>query len=181
MADRDTQTGPSREPDERERWEALRGLEAWIQIPMIMLSLVWLALVVSDLVWPDNQLFAIFGTIIWIIFILEFLLRLFLAPGKIAFLRANLLTVIELAVPAFRMLAVFRALRFLRFTRGLRVVRIVGTANRGMNALRVGLRKWGFGYVLAATILVEFLGAAGMMAFEKEALGEEGFRSFGDA
>ncbi|MFC0389344.1 potassium channel family protein, partial [Muricoccus vinaceus] len=54
-------------------------------------------------------------------------------------------------------------------------------ANRGMNALRAGLRRRGLGYVAALTALVSLLGAAGMYAFERAPEVEGGFSSFGDA
>jgi voltage-gated potassium channel len=172
-------------PEERhaaeERWTVLQGLDEWLRTPMIILSLVWLGLVIAELIWPGNEIFLVFGILIWIIFIAEFLLRLVIAPAKFEFLKNNLLTVIALILPAFRMLALFRALRFLRLVRGLRLVRIVSTANRGMNALRAGLGRTGLGYVFAATVLVALLGAAGMMAFENEAAGNQGFESYGEA
>jgi voltage-gated potassium channel len=48
----------------------------------------------------------------------------------------------------------------------MRLVRVVGTANRGMNALRSSMRRRGLGYVLALSVLITFLGAGGMLAFE---------------
>jgi voltage-gated potassium channel len=65
--------------------------------------------------------------------------------------------------------------------RSLRPVRIVGAANRSMNALRATLRRRQFGYVLGITALVIGLGAAGMFSFEPASEVEGGFSSFGDA
>lgn len=164
--------------DQIERMDALEQLDAWLQTPMIFLSFIWLLLLIIEFVWGDIRLFAIFGTIIWIVFIAEFLIRLTLAPGKAAFLRGNWFTVIALAVPAVRL---FRVFRIARAARGLRLVRVVGAANRGMNALRTSMGRRGLGYVLGATVLVAFLGAAGMLAFEPASEVEGGFKSYGDA
>jgi len=60
------------------------------------------------------------GTVIWAIFLLEFGLRLALAPDRLRFLRTNWLSVIALAAPAFRLVRGFRLLRFARAARGLR-------------------------------------------------------------
>jgi voltage-gated potassium channel len=122
--------------------------------------------------------FEILGTVIWIIFVAEFILRLVLAPDKMRFLRRNPITIVALLAPAFRF---FYVLRFLRFARGLRLVRIVGTANRGLNALRKSLGRRGLGYVIGATALVTVLGAAGMLAFEPAGEVEGGFSSYGEA
>ena len=111
-------------------------------------------------------------------FIAEFILRFVLAPRKLRFLRRNPITIIALVAPAFRF---FRALRLLRLARGLRLVRIVGTANRGLNAMRKSFGRRGLGYVLVTTALITVLGAAGMLAFEPSRQVEGGFTSYGDA
>lgn len=164
-----------------ERWNVLEDLDEWLRWPMVALSLAWLLIVVAELLWGESDLLSTFGTAIWIVFIAEFLLRLLLAPEKLAFIRRNWLTVLSLAVPALRM---FRALRFVRAARalrGARLVRIVGTANRSMKALRSTLRRRRFGYVLGLTALVIVLGAAGMLSFEPAGEVDGGFASYGDA
>ena len=170
-----------REDDQTERTDALEQLDDWLQTPMIFLSFVWLVLLIVEFVWGNIRLFEIFGTIIWIVFIAEFLVRLTLAPEKAAFLRGNWITVIALVVPAVRLLRVFRIFRVARAARGLRLLRVVGAANRGMNALRTSLGRRGLGYVLGATVVVALLGAAGMLAFEPAAEVEGGFKGYGDS
>ena len=156
---------PQVEPadDEQERWQVLTQLEGWLERPMLVLSFIWLTLVIIELIWTTSGVFELVGTIIWIVFIAEFLLRFALAPRKIRFLRHNPVTIIALVAPAFRFL---RVLRVLRLSRGLRLVRIVGTANRGLAALQKSFDRRGLGYVLATTALVILLGAGGMLAFE---------------
>ncbi|HET6469512.1 MAG TPA: ion transporter [Geminicoccaceae bacterium] len=168
-------------PTARERWRTLHQLEDWLETPMLVLSFVWLMLVLAELVIGTARILEVFGTAIWLVFIVEFALRLVLAPGKAAFVRRNWITLVALAVPALRM---FRALRFLqlaRAARGFRLVRIVGTANRTMNALRATMRRRGFGYALALTVLVTLLGAGGMLTFEPAREVEGGFTGFFDA
>lgn len=167
--------------DARERWAVLGQLEDWLETPMLVLSFVWLVIVVVELAFGGSQLLETFGTVIWIAFILEFALRLTLAPEKLGFLRRNWLTVIALVVPAFRLFRALRVLRAARALRGFRLVRIVGTANRGMNALRATLHRRRLGYVVALTTLVALLGAGGMLAFEPADEVEGGFTSYGDA
>lgn len=165
----------------RLRWRLLKDLDEWLTIPMALLSLAWLAIVVWELVSGSTELLTSVGTIIWVIFIVEFAIRFALAPDKAQFLKGNWLTVIALAVPALRL---FRALSFLRAARGLRglrLVRIVGTANRSMNALRSTLQRRAFGYVAGLTLLVITLGAAGMLNFENAREVDGGFTSYGDA
>lgn len=163
---------------EVQAWALLHELEEWLQVPMIILSFVWLLLVLAEFAWGTPRLLETFGTAIWVVFVAEFTLRLVLAPDKGHFLRRNVVTIIALLVPAFRL---FRAFRVLRLARSLRLVKIVGTANRGMNALRASLGRRGLGYVLGVTVVVALLGAAGMLAFEPASEVEGGFTSYADA
>jgi voltage-gated potassium channel len=166
----------------RERYELLHLLEDWLETPMLFLAFVWLVLLVVELVRGESLLFGVLGMIIWVIFILDFAVKFFLAPDKVVYLKGNWLTAISLLIPALRIFRVFRAFRLFRLARagrGLRLIRVVGSLNRGMKALGASLSRRGFGYVIALTVLVTFAGAAGMYAFEKEA--PDGLHSYGEA
>ncbi len=174
---------PQDEPEDTgtetgERWKVLHQLEAWVETPMAVLAFIWLLLVLAELIWTTSGLFELLGTVIWIVFIAEFALRFVLAPNKLRFLKRNPITIIALIAPAFRFLSV---LRFFRLARGLRLVRVVGTANRGLNALRISFARRGLGYVAAATAIVTLLGAAAMLNFEPATEVEGGFANFADA
>jgi voltage-gated potassium channel len=162
------------------RWRTLKGLEAWLDTPMVILSFIWLLLVVAELVRGASPLFEVLGTAIWGIFFLEFALRLSLAPRKLVFVRRNWLTAFSLLVPALRVFRVLRVLRLARAARGVRLVKIVGTANRAMNALRRSMARRGFGYVSFLTVLIDLLGAGGMLALEGGA-GNQHIHDYGDA
>lgn len=165
-----------------ERYELLRRLEDSLETPMLVLAFVWLALLVGELIWGESLMFEVLGTIIWVIFILDFAVAFVLAPHKIAYLKNNWLTALSLLVPAlrlFRFSRVFRLFRLARMGRSLRLLRVVSSLNRGMRALGASLSRRGFGYVLALTVLVAFTGAAGMYAFENAAPG--GLKSYGEA
>jgi voltage-gated potassium channel len=163
------------------RWRLLRQMEDWLQWPMVLLSMAWLAIVVWELVSGSTELLETLGTVIWIIFIAEFLVRLALAPVKSTFLKHNVLTILALVVPALRIFRAFAIFRAARALRGIRLVRIVGTANRTMNALKVSLERRGAGYVAGLTVLVLLLGAAGMLNFENAAEVPGGFTSYWSA
>ena len=163
------------------RWRLLEDMDEWLTIPMALLSLAWLVIVVWELVSGSSELLSTVGSVIWIIFIAEFLIRLALAPAKATFLRSNWLTLIALALPALRLFRALRVVRAARALRGIRLVRIVGTANRSMNALRVTLARRGFGYVTGLTVLVVLLGSAGMLNFENAREVQGGFGSYWDA
>jgi voltage-gated potassium channel len=166
----------------RERDELLQRLEDWLETPMLVLAFAWLALLVVELIWGESLLFGTIGTIIWVVFIVDFAVKLALAPHKVAFLKRDWLTAISLLLPALRLFRIFRVFRLLRFARagrGLRLLRVVSSLNRSMKALSASLSRRGFGYVIALTVLVTLAGAAGMYAFENQAPG--GPNNYGDA
>lgn len=180
-----TDSQPQLDEDTPEtRWHELARLERWLDKPMLALAVVWLALVVLELTTGLSRFLEGVGVAIWIAFIGDFVLRLVIAPDRARYLRANWLTAISLVVPAFRVFRAFRALRVLRAARaarGFRLVRVVGAVNRGMNRLGDSMQRKGFGYVIALTLLVTVLGAAGMYAFERGAGGPDGITDFPSA
>ena len=135
---------------------------------MIVLSLVWVALVAIEFARGLTRTLEIAGMVIWGLFAADFLIKLTIAPRKWLFMRRNWITVLSLLLPAFRLARVGRAFRAARVLRGMRFAKMLGTLNRGMRALRRSMRRHGFGYVVALTLLVMFSAAAGMMAFERE-------------
>ena len=158
-------------PDDAERRSVLGDLEAWLERPMQLLGFLWLALLVLELTRGLSSLLATLSTVIWVVFIADFALRLYLAPERGAYLRRNWLTAVSLLVPALRVLRFTRATRVLRATRavrGARLVKVVGSLNRGMRALAHGMSRRGIGYVLLLTVLIVFAGAAGMFALERD-------------
>lgn len=180
--DKQDAAAPVEEALKNERYELLRRLEDSLETPMLVLAFVWLALLVGELIWGESLMFEVLGTIIWVIFILDFAVAFVLAPHKIAYLKNNWLTALSLLVPAlrlFRFSRVFRLFRLARMGRSLRLLRVVSSLNRGMRALGASLSRRGFGYVLALTVLVTFTGAAGMYAFENAA--PDGLKSYGEA
>ena len=94
------QSGNTQAESWRERMAALEQLDAWLRTPMLALSFAWLVLVVVELAWGSSPVLGWLGTAIWVVFVLEFLLRFALAPEKLAFLRGNWLTVLALLAPA---------------------------------------------------------------------------------
>ena len=162
-------------PDERrERLAVLAQLEDWLELPMQALGFLWLGLLVLELTRGLSPLLAGISTAIWIAFLLEFALRLTLAPDRSAYLRRNWLGALSLLVPALRVLRIARAvgiLRAARAVRGIRLVRVVGAVNRSMRALSRSMGRRGLGYVAVLTLVVTLAGAAGMFAFERDAPG----------
>lgn len=160
---------------ERERYRLLHSFVSLMEGPMIFLGFAWLILLVVELTRGLPPMLEQVTLIIWIIFIVDFLLKLFIAPRKISYLKKNWLTAVSLAIPALRMFRMIRIIRVLRGLRGIRLIRVVSSINRGMRGLTSTMSRRGFTYVFMLTLLVTFGGAAGMYALERPNPGFENF------
>ena len=155
-----------------ERKKLLHSVEKLLEGPMIFLGFVWLVLLVIELIWGLTKLLEYLSLSIWAFFIIDFIIKFILAPGKTEFFKKNWLTAISLIIPAFRL---FRLFRFLRLLRGVRLIKIVASLNRSIKSLGATMQRRGFGYVVMLAVVVTFAGAAGMFAFEKETTGFENY------
>lgn len=165
-----------------ERRELLHRLERWLETPMIVLGFVWLALIVLELVRGTADWMQTVTGAIWVVFVIDFVVRLAVAPDRSDYLKRNWLTVPALFLPAlriFRVAQLVRVLRVARAARGLRLFSVVTSLNRGTRALGRTMRRRGVGYAIALTALVLIGGAAGMYALENDGPHTHTFGSFG--
>lgn len=155
-----------------ERKKLLSSINVLLEVPMIFLGFFWLVLIVIDLVRGLPPALETTSYVIWGIFVIDFLVKFFLAPKKLRFIKSNILTAISLIIPAFR---VFRLVRILRLLRGVRVVRLMSSLNRSMKSLGASMSRRGFGYVVILILIFTFGGAAGMYAIERNTIGFENY------
>jgi voltage-gated potassium channel len=163
-----------------ERWTLLRNIEAGLEKPMIVLAFVWLALFILEMLRGLSPGLEILGTVIWIVFILDFIGRFLIAPKKGAYLKSEWLTAISLVVPALRTFRIVRVVRLARVAsagRGLRALQALTSINRGMHALGASMGRRRVGYVALITLIVFLAGGAAMFAFENNP-GGKGLNSY---
>lgn len=166
---------PDDEPSDGERRAVM--LERRLDIPMAVLALVWALLVAYELVAPRDQLgpLSLVGNVIWVVFVLEFLVKIVVSGHPLRFLRRKWPSLIFLVLPALRMLRVVRALRVVRVLPAARVAgasyRAVGTAS--------GLLTGRLQFLGAATAVVVFGGGQLLFVLERGRTGA--LTSLGDA
>ncbi len=168
---------------EQERNEVLQQWEGWLETPMLVMGFAWLVLFIVELVWGLNPLLEAIGTTIWIIFIIDFGVKFFLAPRRISYLRHHWLIAFSLLIPAlrvFRIVGIIQALPSVHAVRGLQLLRVMTRINKGMRVLSASIGHRGFGYVVGLTAIVTLIGAAGMYAFEHE-FPDAGMEDYGTA
>jgi voltage-gated potassium channel len=163
----------SKEELQQERIELLKQIDEVLDFPLILLSIIWLILIVIDFAYGLSPFLQTLVTVIWAIFILDFFIELYISPERKVYLKNNWLVVLSLFLPAIRILKLFSAFRILKvtsFVRSLNLARVISSFNRSIRTARRVIRKRGLEYVLLLTILITFLGAAGMYDFERPGL-----------
>jgi voltage-gated potassium channel len=156
----------------KERWRLLLEVQALVEVPLTILGFVWLALLILEFTSGLPSPLQTLANIIWALFVVDFLVRLVIAPSKGVFLRRNWLSAISLLLPALRVLRTIRAFRLLRavrLTRSVSLVRLITSLNRGLRSTRRAFGQRGLGSVAVMTTVVTFTGAAGMALFESPA------------
>jgi voltage-gated potassium channel len=164
---------------DKHRYVLLKRITQLLEGPMVFLGFVWMVLLVVELIWGLSKALQYLSIAIWIVFIIDFLTRLFLAPQKLKYLKHNLLTLFSLIIPAIRVVRIFTVFRWIRGLRGLRMIKVLSSVNRSMRSLNATMKRRGIRYILLLTVLVILVGAAGMFTFEKDAAG--GLDSYGKA
>lgn len=176
---KDRELSMDEEQSNREREHILSEINQTLDSPLIFLSMVWLVLIMIDLLYGLPTFLQTLSSIIWAIFIIDFIIELYIAPHRRAYLKANWLVALSLVLPPLRILKIFRASRLVRAVwigRSFNLARLLSSFNRSLRVVRNTMGKRGLGYVLALTALIILLGAAGMYSFEYP-----NFISYGDA
>jgi voltage-gated potassium channel len=145
---------------ERERWVLLHNVIRTLEPVMAALGIGWTILLVLDFTRGLTRPLALVSGTIWVVFVVDFLIELVVAPKKVRYLKRHWLVAISLALPILRVARLAALFRLTRAARSVRLVRTIGSVNRGMSALRATMRRRGAGYVTALTILITLAGAA---------------------
>lgn len=106
---------------------------------MFLLAITWLFLFIVEITRGLGNLEQKLITVIWILFILEFLIKLILAPRRLQFIKTSWITIISLMIPALRVFRIFNALRILRSVRVInstKIIRALTSGKRFFGALK---------------------------------------------
>lgn len=114
-----------------------------VEIPMLILAVVMIPvliipLVVHHLSSGTTSLLTAADFFIWAVFMLEYLIKLTLAPNRKEHFKKSLLDLVVVAVPFLRPLRIVRSIRALR---ALRLVRLSAFAGEGANNAKRSLHS----------------------------------------
>jgi len=117
--------------ENRKRYRIFFKLEEHLEIPMFLLAIGWLYLFIIEIIGGLSPIEEKLIYVIWILFILEFLIKIIIAPRKLQFLQQNWITIISLLIPALRVFRIFNALRILRTVRVINSTKIIRAITSG--------------------------------------------------
>ena len=103
-------------PETSRRDELLIRLERVTELPLLVLAFVMIPLLVGPLLWDlspaEESIFFALDTFIWAVFAIDLIVKVVVAPHRLAYLRKHWLEVIIVVVPFFRPLRLLRLFIF---------------------------------------------------------------------
>lgn len=158
--------------------EAYKRFSDHVDGPLLVLAILWLPVLIIPLVSHPSpaigdSLNAVDYTV-WAIFVLEYLVKFYLAPDRRRFVRTHLVDLLVILIPFLRPLRLARVLRLLR------LVRVATTLGEILRRARSILTHKGLHFVLLSVVLIVFASAALEFGFEHTAAGSN-IHDLGDA
>ena len=143
------------------------GYDRWVRrtdVPLMLLALLFLAVLLEPLMVPSEPrpvrvALAILNIAIWLVFAIDYVVRLYLALTRWRFVRHHVPDLIVVVVPM---------LRPLRSLRLLRLLRLAALAGRVGEASRRNLYRRAAVYVTVVSVLMLFVAAAAMLLVERD-------------
>ena len=158
--------------------DAYDRFSAAVELPLTVLALLWLPILVLPLVTrlPAGiaSTFSVIDYMVWAVFVVEYLVRFYLAPSRWRFFTRHLADLAVVALPALRPL---RALRLLRLVNLARAGAVLASA---LKRAREILTHRGLHFVLLAVLGILLVCSAAELGFEQHAHGST-IHNFGDA
>ena len=128
--------------------DRLEMLERLTELPLMLGSFAMIPIFAGLYLWDlspvQERIYTAFELAIWALFAIAFLLKLAVAPGKLAYLRQNWLEALIVLIPVIRPLRIVRAIFW--------IVRDVTSVNRLVTF--ESLLGYGIGMVLLAATIV---------------------------
>ena len=147
-----------------DRWERRTGWPLTVAALLFLVAYAWPILQLNMPVSRAHDL-AVFGVVLWGVFVLDYLTRVVLADNRWLFVRRHVFDVAVIALPMLRPL------------RALRVMSVLGFLNRQSSG---AFRGRVIAYVIGATSLVVFIASLAQLDAERHGKAAN-ITSYGDA
>jgi voltage-gated potassium channel len=139
-----------------------------LDVAVVAAALLTIPLTVAQVRSPDDRLLHEADWVVWVVFLIEYVVRFRLAPDRARFVRRQwlLLAVVVLTFPGFpHVLALAGATRVFV---AARVLRLIVVASRAAAILGSSTRRAGLLYMVGMTALVVFVGSGLMLVLESD-------------
>jgi voltage-gated potassium channel len=158
--------------DMERRKQVYEAVDRTVELPMLVLSLMIAPLlllpIVLDLSHSTEATIEGLQWVIWGIFAAELTLKTYLAPHRLAYLRAHWFDLFIVILPFLRPLRLLRSARALRLLAGFRMLAFT---SRAVHSGRMVLDRYGLKYVLLAGLATFFVTTMLVGYFEQDAGG----------
>lgn len=148
-------------------------LEAFLQWPMMVLTVAFLVAVIVPLesqVDPAvEQAARRVESIVWALFLGEYLLLFLVARNRLLYLRTHIFEAIVVMVPAFRLFRLTRILRLTRLLNLLRIPSMIAIGLRGVTVANAAFRRYRLGYILMVMLVLLLIASGLMLCVERAA------------
>lgn len=161
------------------RRELYTAVDRFLEFPMLCLALVFIPILIVPWIFELNSTWEsaleAANWTIWVFFALELVVKLYLAPARLAYLREHWFDVVVVVLPFARPLRIAQSARVLRIAR---LARLISAAFRASHSLRAMTEQHGLHYFLAVSILLVVASAGAITIVERDGGGN--IRNFGD-
>jgi voltage-gated potassium channel len=133
-----------------------------VELPLMVVTILWIPVILVPLVRPVHGSvdvsFAVIDYMVWALFALEYVIKLYLAPSRARFMKTHIVDLLIVAVPFFR------PARLGRLARLARLGRVGIVAARAIGRVKSVMTHRGLHFVLL-TIGVIIFACAGIVTF----------------
>lgn len=143
----------------------------------IVIAIVLALQLTMNLSYKTERLLTAIDFIIWIIFIIDYVARLYKSKNKKKFVKRNLIDLISI-IPLYSIFRVFKTLNILKIGRVTRlselsqVIRVLAITKRTNNNLSEFMKTNNFNYTVGIAMIIIFIGSVIMSYVEKINIGD---------
>jgi len=103
-------------PDVHHREELLHHIDRLTELPLLVLAFAMIPLLIGPLLWElspsEEAVFITLDALVWALFAVDLIIKVIIAPHRLAYLRRHWLEVLIVVVPFFRPLRILRIFIF---------------------------------------------------------------------
>lgn len=166
-----------------DREDLLTRVDKWTEIPMLILVVVMIINLILPFVLPLDETtrhtLELIDWFIWGAFAFELIVKTYIAPGKLVYLRKNWFDVVIVLLPLLRVLRVARVIRGARALRVLRFARILVFFGKFTQEVKLIFKRHGFHYLFVVFLALIVIGTVLINNFDNQSA--DGIQSIPDS